>query len=189
MHRSRPVLAVTLLLGALVAAALVLRSGADSANGASTTVASATPYRPDLAQTGATTTGRPPARELDPGLVAAYERARGAAAEAGHDLVINSGYRTPERQQQLLDEEVAKRGSFEEANRWVFTPDRSMHVQGLAIDVGDGGAADWLQEHGAAFGLCHTLSWEWWHFEWRQRWQDAAACPPPAADPSEAPGL
>ena len=126
---------------------------------------------------------------LDPGLVAAYDHARAAASEAGHDLVINSGYRTPERQQQLLDEEVDKRGSYEEANRWVFTPEDSMHVKGLAIDVGDGGAADWLAEHGAAFGLCHTLEWEWWHFEWRERWEDAEACPPPAGDPSEAPGL
>src|SRR5690606_31684296 len=86
----------------------------------------------------------------------------------------------------LLDEEVAKRGSFEEANRWVFTPERSMHVQGLAIDVGDGDAATWLRDHGARFGLCHTLAWEWWHFEWRQRWQDAGACPPEARDPSQA---
>ncbi|HWJ97402.1 MAG TPA: D-alanyl-D-alanine carboxypeptidase family protein [Acidimicrobiales bacterium] len=136
-----------------------------------------------------TTTARPAAHALDPGLVAAYERARVAAAGAGKDLVINSGYRTPAYQQQLLDEEVAKRGSFAEANRWVFTPERSMHVQGLAIDVGDGPAADWLVEHGARFGLCHTLGWEWWHFEWRQRWQDSGSCPPPADDPSEAPGV
>jgi hypothetical protein len=62
-----------------------------------------------------------------------------------------------------------------------------MHVQGLAIDVGDGDAADWLRTHGAPLGLCHTLSWEWWHFEWRQRWQEAGRCPAEAADPSEAP--
>ena len=68
-----------------------------------------------------------------------------------------------------------------------FPPERSMHVQGLAIDVGDRGAAAWLREHGAIYGLCHTLSWEWWHFEWRQRWQDAMVCPAEAADPSEAP--
>ena len=44
----------------------------------------------------------------------------------------------------MLDAEVAERGSLAEAERWVFPPDKSMHVQGLAIDVGDGPAADWL---------------------------------------------
>jgi len=192
MQRTLRILAAPLLLGLLVAAVLALRSegrGLVIGNSTTTTVTADTPYRPDLAPSGATTTERVPAHALDPGLVAAYDLARSAADDAGHHLVINSGYRTPERQQQLLDEEVAKRGSFAEANRWVFTPERSMHVQGLAIDVGDGGAADWLVEHGARFGLCHTLSWEWWHFEWRQRWQDAQACPPSAADPSGAPGI
>ena len=62
-----------------------------------------------------------------------------------------------------------------------------MHVQGLAVDVGDGPAADWLDEHGARFGLCRTLSWEWWHFEWRQRWEATGACPAPAKTPDAAP--
>jgi len=150
--------------------------------------------------TGATAAGpagsgagdEPPAPRpdgLDPGLVAAFERARAAAADAGHDLVINSGYRTPERQQELLEDEIVKRGSFEEANRWVFTPEKTMHVQGLAIDVGDGPAADWLADRGARFGLCRTLDWEWWHFEWRERWERSGECPAAAQDPSEAPGV
>jgi hypothetical protein len=62
-----------------------------------------------------------------------------------------------------------------------------MHVQGLAIDVGDGPAADWLAEEGARFGLCQTLAWEWWHFEWRERWEVAGDCPAPAQTPEEAP--
>ena len=62
-----------------------------------------------------------------------------------------------------------------------------MHVQGLAIDVGDGPAADWLTDEGARFGLCRTLAWEWWHFEWRQRWEAARACPAPAQTPEDAP--
>ena len=129
-----------------------------------------------------------PATGLDPGLQAAFERARRAAEAAGHTLVVNSGWRSPERQQQLLDQEIRKRGSVAAATRWVFPPDRSMHVRGLAIDVGDGGAADWLKEHGARFGLCHTLAWEWWHFEWRARWEASGSCPAEADDPSEAPG-
>jgi hypothetical protein len=58
-----------------------------------------------------------------------------------------------------------------------------MHVRGLAIDVGDGPAADWLAAEGHRFGLCRTLDWEWWHFEWRADWEAAGDCPAPATDP------
>ena len=88
----------------------------------------------------------------------------------------------------MLEAEVAKRGSLEDALWWVFPPEQSMHVQGLAIDVGDGPAADWLANAGAHFGLCQTLAWEWWHFEWRARWETARACPAPAQTPDDAPG-
>jgi hypothetical protein len=128
-----------------------------------------------------------PPGQLHPGLVAALDAAQQAAAAAGFEVVVTSGYRTPEHQQQLLDDEVAERGSFEEATRWVFPPDRSMHVRGLAVDVGDGPAADWLDANGSAWGICRTLDWEWWHFEWRARWESAAACPPPALDVADAP--
>ena len=40
---------------------------------------------------------------------------------------------------------------------------------------------------GAHFGLCQTLAWEWWHFEWRERWEAAGACPAPAQIPEDAP--
>lgn len=133
--------------------------------------------------------GRPPATGLDPGLVAAFDQASAAAAAAGHTLVINSGHRTPERQQELLAEAVEEHGSLEVASRWVFTPEKSMHVQGLAIDVGDGPAADWLDANGARWGLCRTLDWEWWHVEWRARWEQDRACPGPVDDPADAPGI
>jgi hypothetical protein len=138
--------------------------------------------------TGAEQSPAPPG-QLHPGLVDALRLAQDAAASEGFDLVVTSGYRTPERQQELLDEEIAERGSYEEAVRWVFPADRSMHVQGLAVDVGDGPAADWLDQHGAAWGLCRTLDWEWWHFEWRERWEAAGTCPAPALDVAGAPEL
>ena len=69
----------------------------------------------------------------------------------------------------------------------MFPPDKSMHVQGLAIDVGDGPAADWLVEEGARFGLCRTLAWEWWHFEWREHWEATGACPAAAQAPDGRP--
>lgn len=129
----------------------------------------------------------PPPTGLEPGLVEAFDEAQAAASEAGHSLTITSGYRTAARQQELLDEAIRDHGSEEEALRWVFPPDRSMHVQGLAIDVGDGPAADWLEAEGSAFGLCRTLEWEWWHFEWRAGWQQSGSCPRPATDPDDVP--
>lgn len=142
------------------------------------------------ASTGATapataTTGPPTA--LDPGLVGAFDRARAAAATAGFGLTITDGFRTAAEQQALFDAEILERGSVEQAAWWVFPPERSMHVQGLAVDVGDGPAADWLAANGHRFGLCKTLDWEWWHFEWRPQWEREARCPRPARDPSEAP--
>jgi hypothetical protein len=167
--------AVLGVLGArLVAAASAAPAGAGSAARATTS-------------TAPTTTAAPTG--LAPGLVDAFGRAQAEAANAGHQLTITSGFRTAAEQAAMLDAEVAKRGSLKEALWWVFPPERSMHVQGLAIDVGDGPAADWLADAGARFGLCHTLAWEWWHFEWRQRWEAARACPAPARTPEDAPGI
>jgi hypothetical protein len=160
---------------ALLAAHLI--KGA-SASTASATSAIATPAAP-------TTTSTPSG--LQPGLLDAFARAQAKAADAGFHLTITSGFRTADEQAALLADEVAKRGSRVDALWWVFPPERSMHVQGLAIDVGDGPAADWLDKDGHRFGLCRTLSWEWWHFEWRARWEVTGVCPTPAPTPADAP--
>ena len=99
---------------------------------------------------------------------------------------MTSGYRSVAEQQALLNQAIRKYGP-REALRWVFPPDRSMHVRGLAVDVGDRPAAGWLEAHGARFGLCRTLAWEWWHFEWRRAWESASTCPGPVTDPADAP--
>jgi hypothetical protein len=161
---------------AFLGARLVAGASAELATSAARTTAPTAPT-PSSVPTG-----------LDPGLVGAFERAQAKAADAGHELTITSGFRTAGEQATLLEAEVAERGSLEEALWWVFPPDRSLHVQGLAIDVGDGRAADWLAEQGARFGLCQTLDWEWWHFEWRAGWEAARACPEPAQTPEGAPG-
>jgi LAS superfamily LD-carboxypeptidase LdcB len=175
--RRRRVAVVTLL--ALPVALLAARA-ADGAAAGPNLVAAGT-----VLVSSSTTTAA--ATGLDPGLVDAFDRARAAAAGAGHALTVTSGFRSAEEQAALLDAEIAERGSREEALWWVFPPERSMHVQGLAVDVGDGPAADWLAARGAAFGLCRTLAWEWWHFEWRDRWESSATCPAPAATPADAP--
>lgn len=121
--------------------------------------------------------------QLLPEVVEAYERADEAAAQAGIELTITSGYRSPEYQQQLFDEAIAKYGSAEAARHWVLPPDESSHVQGIAIDVGPAEGADWLHAHGAAFGFCKAYENEWWHFEYRPEWIVDGACSPPAPTP------
>ncbi len=125
---------------------------------------------------------------LQPGLERAVAAAMSAAGEHGYSLSITSGFRTAEEQRRLLIEAIDEHGSEEEALRWVFPPERSMHVQGYAVDMGDRRAAEWLEEHGASYGLCRTLSWEWWHFEWRPSWEDSRTCPSPVDEPEDAPG-
>jgi zinc D-Ala-D-Ala carboxypeptidase len=173
--------------GALVAVPAAVLAARLASSGAT-----AEPARPTAtaAAAAATTTTAPtasPPTGLQPGLVDAFGRAQASAAGDGYRLRITSGFRTAREQAALLEAEVAERGSLQEALWWVFPPDRSMHVQGLAVDVGDGPAADWLEAEGARFGLCRTLLWEWWHFEWRERWEAAGACPAPAQTPDDAP--
>jgi hypothetical protein len=169
--------------GALVAVPAALLAARLVSSGATAEPAGAT----STATTPAAVTTTSASTGLEPGLLDAFGRAQASAADDGYHLRITSGFRTAKEQTALLEAEVAERGSLEEALWWVFPPDRSMHVQGLAVDVGDGPAADWLDGEGARFGLCRTLSWEWWHFEWRERWEAAGACPVPAQTPDDAP--
>jgi zinc D-Ala-D-Ala carboxypeptidase len=80
-------------------------------------------------------------------------------------LVVTSGWRSRKYQQQLLDRAITRYGSYQEARRWVSTPDESHHVTGHAIDIGPTDAADWLSRHGASYGLCQVYVNEIWHYE------------------------
>lgn len=124
---------------------------------------------------------------MEPGLASALEAATQAAAAEGIHIVVNDTYRSAEEQTRMFEEEVARAGSIEAARRRVFPASESMHVRGLAVDIGSGPAADWLDANGKRFGLCRTLAWEWWHFEWRPDWQRTATCPSPARTPDGAP--
>jgi hypothetical protein len=175
---------------ALLGARLVAEASADPSAGRPPSPAGAGtpigPVPPITSASSSASTSSPP-DGLQPGLVDAFRRAQAAAADAGHELTLTSGFRTAEEQAAMLEDEVDRRGSLEEALWWVFPPEESMHVQGLAVDVGDESAADWLADEGARFGLCRTLDWEWWHFEWRERWEAARDCPAPAETPEDAP--
>lgn len=113
---------------------------------------------------------------LNPALLTAVQQAANAAAADGITMTITSGWRSPEFQQQLLDDAVATYGSIAAARQYVQTPERSRHVLGQAVDMGGAGADPWLIANGARFGLCQIYANEPWHFELAT---DAAGiCPP-----------
>ncbi len=125
----------------------------------------------------------PAVARLDPDLLRAMREAATDAADAGIELYVNSGWRSPKYQDQLLREAVSRYGSEEEAARWVATAGTSAHVSGDAVDIGPVDATAWLSEHGARYGLCQTYGNEPWHFELRPKAIDRG-CPPMKADPA-----
>jgi zinc D-Ala-D-Ala carboxypeptidase len=130
----------------------------------------------------------PAVANLDPALLGALRQAATDAAGDGVELFVDSGWRSPEYQEQLLHEAVSKYGSAEEAARWVATPNTSAHVSGDAVDIGHADATAWLSEHGAEYGLCQTYGNEPWHYELRPEAVDHG-CPPTYADPTHDPRM
>ena len=132
--------------------------------------------------------GFPAVANLDPALLGALRQATTDAAGDGVEFFVDSGWRSPEYQEQLFHEAVSKYGSEEEAARWVATADTSAHVSGDAVDIGHSDATAWLCEHGAEYGLCQTYSNELWHYELRPQAIDHG-CPPMYADPTHDPRM
>ncbi len=128
----------------------------------------------------------PAVANLDPSLLEALRRAANDAAEDGVEFEVNSGWRSPDYQEQLLHEAVSEYGSEEEAARWVATPETSAHVSGDAVDVGPFRASEWLSDHGSAYGLCQVYGNEPWHYELRPEAVDSG-CPPAYADAAHDP--
>jgi hypothetical protein len=130
----------------------------------------------------------PAVANLDPDLLGALRQAAADAADDGVELFINSGWRSPEYQEQLLREAVSEYGSEEKAARWVATADTSPHVSGDAVDIGPSDATAWLSELGARYGLCQIYSNEPWHYELRPEAIDDG-CPPRYVDPTHDPRM
>jgi D-alanyl-D-alanine carboxypeptidase len=128
----------------------------------------------------------PGVAKLDSDLLGALRRAATDAADDGVDFYVDSGWRSRAYQEHLLHEAISKYGSEEEATRWVATPNTSAHVSGDAVDIGPSGAAAWLSEHGAAYGLCQIYANEPWHYELRPE-AIAHGCPPMYSDPTQDP--
>jgi len=130
----------------------------------------------------------PAVANLDPRLLRALRRAATDAAKEGIEMVVNSGWRSREYQNQLLRDAVAKYGSEKEAARWVATPDTSSHVWGDAVDIGPSRATAWLSKHGAKYGLCRIYRNEPWHYELRREAVDDG-CRAIYADPRHDPRM
>ncbi|KQR08280.1 M15 family metallopeptidase [Cellulomonas sp. Leaf334] len=130
----------------------------------------------------------PAVTNLDGALLDALRRAATDATGDGVAFVVNSGWRSAEYQDRLLQDAVVQYGSAQEAARWVATAETSPHVRGDAVDVGPWAATAWLSEHGAGYGLCQVYGNEPWHYELRP---DAvgAGCPAMYPDPTHDPRM
>jgi D-alanyl-D-alanine carboxypeptidase len=124
---------------------------------------------------------------LDPALLGALRQAATTAEDDDVAFLVDSGWRSPEYQEQLLREAISEYGSEQEAARWVASPQTSAHVSGDAVDLGRDAAA-WLSEHGAAYGLCQIYGNEPWHYELRPEAVEHG-CPPMYADPTQDPRM
>jgi hypothetical protein len=130
----------------------------------------------------------PGVANLDRDLLGTLRQAATAAAGDGVEFNVDSGWRSPAYQERLLREAISKYGSEAEATRWVATPNTSAHVKGDAVDIGPSGAAAWLSERGAAYGLCQIYGNEPWHYELRPEAGDRG-CPAMYADPTHDPRM
>jgi hypothetical protein len=130
----------------------------------------------------------PAVANLDPRLLDALRRAATDARADGVEFHVTSGWRSPEYQEQLLNEAVLEYGSEEEAGKWVATAETSAHVSGDAVDIGPSDAMAWLSDHGAGYGLCQIYGNEPWHFELRPE-AISDGCPPMYDDPTQDPRM
>ena len=130
----------------------------------------------------------PAVAKLGAALRAALRHAARDAARDGVTFYVESGWRSPAYQEQLLHDAITRYGSAAAAARWVATPQTSAHVAGDAVDVGRSAAIAWLSKHGAEYGLCQIYRNEPWHYELRV---DAVAhgCPPMYADAAHDPRM
>ena len=130
----------------------------------------------------------PAVTNLDPDLLRALRQAARDAAKNGVEIVVNSGWRSPEYQKELFRQAVSKYGSEEKAARWVATADTSSHVSGHAVDIGPSRATTWLSKHGAKYRLCQIYRNEPWHYELRPGAINDG-CPSKYADPRHDPRM
>jgi LAS superfamily LD-carboxypeptidase LdcB len=120
---------------------------------------------------------------LKPAAYAAWKQIKTAMAADGITLSLNSGKRGWAHQQELWENEIRKTGSEEAAMHLVLPPQKSMHVQGFAVDIYPEAAQIWLQNKGSKYGWCRLYDNEAWHFEFDADYK--SGCPARKAGPWE----
>jgi hypothetical protein len=116
-------------------------------------------------------------RGLRPDVLDAWLRLRAEAGEHGVRLCVNDGKRSRGQQQREFDDAVRRFGTPELAGRYVLSPEESMHVKGIAVDVQPLESAAWVEANGSALGWCRRYLNEEWHFEHDPAYA-TAGCPP-----------
>ncbi|HEY6745479.1 MAG TPA: peptidoglycan-binding protein, partial [Mycobacteriales bacterium] len=93
----------------------------------------------------------------------AFRRMDDAARAAGHDLHVNSGYRTYGEQAALYQAYRNGTGNLAAA------PGRSTHGLGLSADiqVTDPATLRWLRANADRYGFVNDVPSEAWHWTWR----------------------
>ncbi|HST65490.1 MAG TPA: peptidoglycan-binding protein [Mycobacteriales bacterium] len=94
----------------------------------------------------------------------AFGRMDAAARAAGHDLHVNSGYRTYGEQAALYQAYRNGTGNLAAA------PGRSTHGLGLSADiqVTDPATLRWLRANAGRYGFVNDVPSEAWHWTWRR---------------------
>jgi hypothetical protein len=101
--------------------------------------------------------------EVEVSTARAFLAMRSAAAEAGIDLGLASGFRTVEEQRALFRAWRKGRGNK------AALPGRSNHQSGRALDIAGitaPGALAWLEANASSFGFKRTVRNEPWHWEY-----------------------
>jgi peptidoglycan hydrolase-like protein with peptidoglycan-binding domain len=93
----------------------------------------------------------------------AFGRMDAAATAAGHDLQVNSGYRTYAEQAALYRAYLNGTGNL------AAPPGHSTHGLGLSADiqVTDPATLRWLRAHAGTYGFVNDVPSEAWHWTWR----------------------
>ena len=105
----------------------------------------------------------PDAVEVEINTARAFVAMRAAAARAGVELRLESGFRTAEEQRALF--QAWRKGRGNKAAR----PGQSNHQSGRALDIAvisSPGAREWLEANAMAFGFKRTVKSEPWHWEY-----------------------
>jgi zinc D-Ala-D-Ala carboxypeptidase len=122
--------------------------------------------------------------QLSPAAASAWTGMRAAASQAGVPLVAISGFRSIERQLEIIRTKLSSGQAIEDILRTVAAPGYSEHHTGRAIDIGipgeesltegfaDTPAFRWLEANAGSFGFklsyprgnSHGISYEPWHW-------------------------